>query len=125
MAATARSKADLLEIERRKRLHEKACHEHGSAIDQDFDLHLEIARATRNRFLIVTLQALREQIKFGINLISTLSPSEPSERLRRIESEHAAIVDALARRDPDAARQAMRAHLEAGIMRLFDSDERT
>lgn len=124
VAALARSDADLQEIARRKRLHEKACQTAGSATEEDFDFHLEIAKATRNRFLIVTLQALRQQIMFGINLISSLSAAEPAERLLRVKSEHDAILDALAKQDADAARHAMRVHLDAGLARLFDNGVR-
>lgn len=82
------------------------------AVGPDFQLHLEIARASQNpRFadLMATL---------GGTMIprARLDPAQPltAERqdyLRRVNAEHESIVDAIARQDVDGARAAMRTHL--------------
>ncbi|WP_417720759.1 FadR/GntR family transcriptional regulator [Salipiger sp.] len=85
----------------------------------DFAFHLEIAKATQNRFFFVTLEALSSQIDFGIGLIQQLSAATPEDRWARVRREHDAICTAIAEGDPDAARHAMSHHLTAGIERLF------
>jgi len=120
-AARQRTDAELQEITRRKRLYESASQASDAAKDDDFGFHLEIAKATGNRFLIITLQALKQQILFGIGLIKSLSPSDPETRLQRVKSEHDAIHEAIARQDPGAARDAMHSHLQAGLSRLFET----
>lgn len=120
-AARQRSDAELQEIARRKRLCDGASPGSDAAKEGDFCFHLEIAKSTGNRFVIITLQALKQQILFGIGLIGSLSPAAPEARLHRVKSEHDAILDAIARQDPDGARHAMRNHLQAGLSRLFET----
>jgi GntR family transcriptional repressor for pyruvate dehydrogenase complex len=82
------------------------------AVGPDFRFHLEIARATQNAHfesLVLT---------FGTAIIprARLDPSGASadERqayLRRVNAEHGSILDAIAGKDSEAARAAMRTHL--------------
>lgn len=82
------------------------------AVGPDFQLHLEIARATQNpRFseLMTTLGGMMIPR-------ARLEPSEPltparREYLQRVNAEHESIVDAIARQDVEGARAAMRTHL--------------
>jgi len=79
----------------------------------DFQFHLEIARATQNNHFPELMGTL------GILMIprrrlAVASATEIDERLpflRRINSEHESIFDAIASQDVDGARAAMRTHL--------------
>jgi DNA-binding FadR family transcriptional regulator len=95
----------------------EAAGEHG--LETDFAFHLEIARATRNRFFVTTLEALRPQVLFSINLIRSLSTRPLRERLHEVHGEHRQIVEAIAAGDSQRAERAMSDHLQAGIKRLF------
>ncbi|MEP7303254.1 MAG: FadR/GntR family transcriptional regulator [Caldimonas sp.] len=82
------------------------------AVGADFRFHLEITRATQNAHFESLIQTL------GMAIIprARLDPSEASveERqayLRRVNAEHGSILDAIALRDSEAARAAMRTHL--------------
>jgi GntR family transcriptional regulator, transcriptional repressor for pyruvate dehydrogenase complex len=90
------------------------------SVEADFDFHIAIARATRNRFYPMTLEALRGPVLFGISLIRSLSTAPHDERRKTVLTEHRLIYNAIREQQPERAQQAMTAHLEAGIARLFN-----
>ncbi|MCP4383936.1 MAG: FadR family transcriptional regulator [Hyphomicrobiales bacterium] len=120
IAATVRSSAELQEVGRRMRQYEKVAASNAPSTDEDFAFHMAITKSTGNRFLIITLQALKQQIIFGVGLIQSLAATSPEENAARVTSEHAAILSAIKSNDTEAARSAMRAHLDAGVSRLFE-----
>lgn len=75
-------------------------------IDRDF--HLGLARATRNDVFVEVIEYLHER-----SLIMWFANLSGRERFQSAYDQHREILDALKRRDPRAARQAIRAHLEA------------
>jgi DNA-binding FadR family transcriptional regulator len=81
----------------------------GSAVDADFGLHLAVAAATNNHFYTDVLTYL------GKRTIPRSRLGESAEAttgyLRKVIVEHARIIEAIERQDPDAARLAMRHHL--------------
>lgn len=85
--------------------------------------HATLYRCAHNRYLVKTLNSLQESmILLGRTTLAAPGRAEASRH------EHEAIVDALSRRDPDAAEQAARAHIVAAYrIRLegqFDSATR-
>jgi len=84
----------------------------GDAVAADFELHREIARATQNSHFAELLGTLGARIipRARLDPGEALSP-ERLAYLRRVHGEHENIVDAIAARDSDAARAAMRTHL--------------
>ncbi|MFV2034292.1 MAG: FCD domain-containing protein, partial [Halocynthiibacter sp.] len=59
-------------------------------------------------------------IDFGINLNRSLSVEPIEQRLRPLIAEHSRILDAIKKRDPEAAREAMANHIGKGIERVFE-----
>jgi GntR family transcriptional repressor for pyruvate dehydrogenase complex len=82
-----------------------------ATVGPDFQFHLGIARATGNQYFWNILNHLGSSViprsRFPIN------ESQPQQReyLVRISNEHEDTYDAIARRDPEAARAAIRNHL--------------
>lgn len=74
----------------------------------DRDFHGVIARASRNAVLADILSKLHDR-SLRVWFVSLNSPG----RNRLVHEEHTAICEAIARRDPDAAEAAMRAHVES------------
>jgi DNA-binding GntR family transcriptional regulator len=60
---------------------------------------------------LVALDALDAQVEGIIVPSLALVAEGPLERARRVELEHAAIVEGIERSDPDTAEAAMRLHL--------------
>jgi DNA-binding GntR family transcriptional regulator len=80
----------------------------------DNDFHLGILAASRNQWLI---QSLGRDLYSLLRLYRFRSASL-GDRARQATVEHRRILDAIARRDPDAAEAEMRAHIRNGSTRL-------
>jgi GntR family transcriptional repressor for pyruvate dehydrogenase complex len=82
----------------------------------DLEFHVTLAEASQN-FLIVDLIAMiRSQLEKALSRVLLV----PNARPLSIK-EHAAIVNAIKRRDPEAAREAMQVHLDAALKRYHDA----
>ncbi|MEO3433568.1 FadR/GntR family transcriptional regulator [Inquilinus sp. CAU 1745] len=93
---------------------------HGeNSFDADFAFHMAVAAASKNCYYGMTLRALRRQIKFGHDLSRQLRNIPGHHSSKRVAREHDRILRAIQSGDPEAAREAMRVHIEAGIDRLF------
>lgn len=89
-------------------------------VDADERFHLAIAKATRNDYHVSVQSSLHPHITFGMNLMRNLSLLRTAERLRLVQDEHRAIVEAIAARDAETAGAAMRAHIDNARQRMFD-----
>ncbi|HYG07219.1 MAG TPA: FadR/GntR family transcriptional regulator [Stenotrophomonas sp.] len=76
--------------------------------------HIRIAEASGNPAYALLLRHLLGH-RYGTLFQRLQTLYTPADMPRRSETEHRAILDALMRRDPEAARQAMAAHLDAVI----------
>jgi GntR family transcriptional repressor for pyruvate dehydrogenase complex len=118
LAADRRSAKHLAKIEAELAKIDAAIERGEAAIEADFEFHRAIAAATANphfeSFLgylghyIIPRQSVRIE-KFGRD--------EQAAYLRKVQREHRAISTAIAKRDAEAARDAMRAHLSNSIAR--------
>ena len=82
------------------------------AVAADFSFHLEISRATQNPHFAELMAALGTAVIPRARLDTGGAPdAERLAYLRRVNSEHESILDAIASQDRDAARAAMRTHL--------------
>jgi DNA-binding FadR family transcriptional regulator len=86
----------------------------------DFEFHSGVARASGNDFYETVMEALRTPIEFAINLARNLAMTHPLDHLMTVQAEHVAIVDAIETGDRDAARLAMRTHVEHACQRVFE-----
>jgi GntR family transcriptional repressor for pyruvate dehydrogenase complex len=93
--------------------------------DVGFDFHLAIAEATGNRFFVAVLVSLRPHIVFGMRLARSFSLPSPGGRSKSVQVEHHAIFDAIKRRDPYGAGEAMRRHIENAKHRMFEGQAAT
>ena len=119
-AAANRDPERLQDVSRAMRALDGAIATGESTIEADFAFHVEVARATRNRFFVITLDALHSQILFSINLIRSLSTRPLRERLQTVQAEHAAIFEAIKKGDREEAKRTMAEHLGHGVSRLFN-----
>jgi GntR family transcriptional regulator, transcriptional repressor for pyruvate dehydrogenase complex len=122
VAALAASVADesanaIIDDAQQHMLH--AFDERRPGIDEDIAFHVSIARASGNRFYALTMESLADQMRLSVRLIRDLSAQTVAIRKEAIIREHGEIARAIAERDPERARLAMRAHLLGGIERLF------
>src|SRR6202021_944092 len=84
------------------------------------EFHLAVARASGNEYFEAVLNSMRTPIEFAINLARSLTLTRPLEHLRIVQTEHVVLFQAIAARDKDAARAAMRSHIESTCRRVFE-----
>jgi DNA-binding FadR family transcriptional regulator len=112
LAAQRRSEAQLAVMRNALQAFGEAVAAGEDAVGSDFAFHLEIARATQNRHYAALMLDLGEPVIPRARLNGAEVPTDARrDYLRRVNSEHESILDAIAAGDADAARAAMRTHL--------------
>jgi len=91
-----------------------------STVEADRQFHLLIAQSTGNRYFVDILAQLGNAIipRARLNTTRLSAGDSPAAYLQRVQREHEDIVNAIARRDPEGARAAMRTHLSNSRERL-------
>ena len=116
LAATRRSDEQLTAIRRALDDMKRKASEGSDAVGSDFEFHLSIARATGNRYFTDIMGHLGTMVIPRSRL--QVSTPEREQYLERVNFEHESIYDAIERRDPEAAKAAMRMHLTNSRERL-------
>ena len=106
VAATRLTDADLADLDRIIDAQRKKLKTARSAIAEDTAFHEILARATRNRVVIHIMATLNDLLVESRKL-TLKQKGRPGRSLLG----HEAVVEALRRRDPDAAADAMREHI--------------
>jgi GntR family transcriptional regulator, hexuronate regulon transcriptional repressor len=88
----------------------------------DRAFHLAIARATRNTAVYETIEKLWS-LRYTSPEAALLHEKARTANVKPVVEEHTAVLAALRRRDPAAARAAMRAHLSAVLDSLLFATE--
>lgn len=99
----------------------------GSAIEEgalgmsaDLEFHFAVARASGNEFFEAVMEAMRTPLEFAVNLARSLTLTRPLDHLLTVQAEHVAMFDAIKSGDKEAARLAMRTHIENACSRVFE-----
>lgn len=119
LAAERRTDVQLKAIERALRDIMRSSERQSGAVEADFEFHQRVALASGNRFYSDLLASLgpmmimlpRTRLEAAFTVSDATHPT-------RISLEHENVYLAIARRDPDAARAAMRVHLSNSRARL-------
>ncbi len=95
-----------------------------ASVDADRQFHLLIAQATGNPYFVEILSQLGNTIipRARLNM-PQLAHDDPSAYLERVQREHEDIYNAILRKDPEAARAAMRTHLSNSRERLREAQQ--
>lgn len=120
LAARRRSEEHLAAMRRALARFDEGVQRGEKSVEADFEFHLQIALATGNRYFEDIYRHLGTTTIPRTRLdTSKLSPDEPPQAyLLRTNREHEYILDAIARKDPEAARAGMRMHLTNSSERL-------
>ena len=92
-----------------------------SGADEDVRFHLAIARASHNPFFVTTIDTTVAPIRQFIELARNATDKKSLARVRTTQAEHQAIVDAIVRRSPGDAAEAIRIHILNAKRRIFES----
>lgn len=88
--------------------------------DEDNRLHEAIAEATHNNYHSSIQRQLRQHILAGMNITRSLSLRRTQRRVQLVQDEHVAVVEAIRKRDADAASEHMRTHVLNARRRMFE-----
>lgn len=83
--------------------------------DDDYLFHRAVAECTGNRFFVAVMSDLRESIMSGMDITRSFGSLRA-----RVHAQHLEIHDAIMGNDPEAAKSAMRRHLESAMRRAFE-----
>lgn len=122
LAALTRSEADVAALRDtlERMIAENATDSPDEFADRDF--HRQIARATANDAMVLTVETLWDVRHRSPLCVAVLDRARKAGEKPRIE-DHRAILDAIAAGDADGARAAMRRHLGRVIGHLLDATE--
>lgn len=112
LAAQRRSEANLAALRKALDAVVAAVEAGQDSVAADFQFHLEIARATQNSHFADLMATLGAQIipRARLEPASDMN-AERLAYMRRVNTEHENILDAIANQDAESARAAMRTHL--------------
>jgi DNA-binding FadR family transcriptional regulator len=114
LAASRRTEQNLVNMQHALAAIAQAIDAGEDAVAHDFHFHLEIARATQNKHFTELMASLGASIIPRARLDNTPAAALDPEKLsylRKVNTEHDSIFQAIRNQDPDAARAAMRTHL--------------
>nr|WP_315209261.1 FadR/GntR family transcriptional regulator [uncultured Albidiferax sp.] len=92
-----------------------------SGAEEDVRFHLAIANASHNPFFVATIATSVAPIRQFIELARNVTDKKSPTRVRATQAEHQAIVDAIVRRAPAEAAEAIRIHILNAKRRIFES----
>ena len=110
-AARNRSKADLQALSSLMTRLEDVRERAELGLDEDFEFHLAVARASGNDYFVSVLNSLKNSIYEGMLLARTTTGLRTAEKLAAINEQHRLVYDAILDQDDNAARLMMRSHL--------------
>ncbi|HJV87463.1 MAG TPA: FadR/GntR family transcriptional regulator [Noviherbaspirillum sp.] len=93
----------------------------GDGVAPDMEFHRSIARATANPHFLALWDFLGQFLKGTISISRAWEARQEATR-SQVREEHKAIYDAIAARDPEAARAAARQHMEMASQRISTAD---
>ncbi|MGX4642641.1 FadR/GntR family transcriptional regulator [Massilia sp. SYSU DXS3249] len=124
LAANRRSEEQLAQLRAALDSFEDCARKGVETVEPDMQFHLLIAQSASNRYFHDILSHLGTNIIPRARLNSArLAQDDPAHYLERVIHEHEDIYGAIARRDAEAARAAMRTHLSNSRERLRRAQE--
>lgn len=118
LAAARRTEEQLAEMRRVLEAFQENTDHSGDAVAADFQFHLQVAYATGNRYFAEVMSHLGTATIPRSRISSIQLGIERLPYLKLVNQQHRDIYEAILRRDPEAARAAMRAHLTRSYDRL-------
>jgi GntR family transcriptional repressor for pyruvate dehydrogenase complex len=119
LAAGRAEAPDFIEIRDALRDLDKCIAARELGVEADERFHLAVARATHNQYHISVQTSLQAHIGAGMHLARNLSMLHAEARLRLVQEEHVAILEAIEARDSLRARAAMEIHINNARYRMF------
>ena len=121
LAAERRTTANLNRMTELNDALRKKLEDGGSANEEDFGFHREVAAATGNDLFVTQFEYLRGEVGGSMSMALGLTKLGSEERRRAVLREHQQIIDAIQAGDGEVAALQMRYHLVQARERITDS----
>ncbi len=118
LAAARRTENHLEGMRKALQAFEQQIGKSGDGVSPDFQFHLQIAYATGNRYFVEVMSHLGTATLPRTRVFTIQGEEERVNYLKTVNMQHSDIYAAIERKDPEAARAAMRAHLSRSYDRL-------
>ncbi len=92
-------------------------------VDADEAFHVAVCTAADNHYFLSARGSMKDNILTGMNLTRNLSLTHPAARLELVQAEHYDVFNAIEAADAEAARAAMRSHVENARTRVFQGTD--
>jgi len=113
LAATHRTTAQLEALKEALKQDDHAPDDWEAGANSAVDFHLAVAQSSNNPYFVRIMGHVSSVIRDAVRTLRFRSSG--TSRVEAVREEHQRIVDAIEKQDANAARQAMRDHLEHGI----------
>ncbi len=120
IAAERRGESDLRDLSSALDELDRCIRDGDLGVEADEAFHEAVCAASDNHYFQAARNSMKSNILTGMNLTRNLSLAASRARLELVQQEHYAIYDAIAASDPQAAREAMRGHVNNARMRVFE-----
>ncbi len=121
IAAERRTAKDLARMRQSLADVDRAVAAGGDGVDEDVRFHRAIAEATGNPYYLAVLEFLG-QFLHGATRVTRANEARRDDFARQVKEEHAAVLDAIAKGDPAAARRAAARHMLNAAKRIREAD---
>ncbi|SAI14046.1 GntR family transcriptional regulator [Bordetella ansorpii] len=115
LAAQHRTEAQLVQLREALQRVDAVGENWRQGADRALDFHMAVCTAANNPYFLRLLSLFGRAVGDAVRTLRYSSTG--TDRIAQIEQEHHCIFDAIAARDSDAARAAMREHLSNGMQR--------
>jgi DNA-binding FadR family transcriptional regulator len=119
-AATHRLDADMVHLEEALASLDEVLATGVLGAAEDFEFHLAVSLASHNRFYVGTMTFLEENVVRGMTVTRNLSLMRTTDRVKAVQAEHYAVLEAIRRQDASAAHDAMATHIDNARRRVFE-----
>lgn len=120
LAAQRRSGAQLEALTEAVRALDICLENNRLGVDEDEAFHALICDASDNQYFTAARASMQSNILTGMNLTRSLSLEKSTARLQLVQQEHYRIIEAIEQRNAQAARVAMRTHIDNARRRVFE-----
>lgn len=121
LAAERRGEAELSAIRAALKRVAEDVRAGGDGVEADIAFHRAISAATHNPYFTATLDYLQRFLHDAVSL-TRANEARRADFMREVDAEHEAIVEAIAKGDSAAARQAVLAHVHNAARRIEEAD---
>lgn len=119
LAALRRTDRDLQKLHNAYDELDRCVQKNELGVEADEAFHAAICAAADNQYFATARSSMKANIITGMNLTRSLSLNQPVARLELVQLEHLDLLKAVEAGDADAARRAMRTHIENARKRVF------